>query len=112
MKVLCSPSTSVELAVVESLLNAEKIPYFVHNEHFGGLEVGPAIPLVNERAVFVSEEDFERASGIIAVPPSLPDATPTGGSVSVFAKLRMVVEVLLLGWLLPAQRKHRDASTE
>ena len=112
MKVLCHPRTSSELAVVESLLTAEKLPYFVHNEHFGGLEIGPSIPLLNERAVLVDDEDFERATALVAAPPLQAEARERGSSVPVLSKVRMVLEVLLLGWLLPAQRRRRDGGSE
>jgi hypothetical protein len=112
MRVLCRPTTSAELAVVESLLNAEHVQYFVHNEHFGGMEIGPQIPMVNERTVLVREEDYERAAGLVATPPSAPHATPTNSPVSMLGKLRMAVELLLFGWLIPARRSHRNVDNE
>ena len=41
MKKIYSPQNEVELAVIKSLLNGENIPYYVHNERFGSMEVGP-----------------------------------------------------------------------
>jgi hypothetical protein len=39
---LYSPRDAIELALIESILKGEDIPYFIHNDHFGSLEGGPA----------------------------------------------------------------------
>jgi hypothetical protein len=111
MKALCRPRTSSELAIVESLLNAENIRFFVHNEHFGGLRVGPSMPLFNERTVLVEDEDYERAAALIAEPPPPAEPAPPHERVSVLGRLRMVLEFLLFGWFLPGQRR-RHATGE
>ncbi len=109
MKVLCHPSSSSELAVVTSLLTAEGIRFFVHNEHYGALKVGPVIPLVNERSVLVAEEDFERASELLAAPPLPPEVRTRRGRPGPGSVLRMLVEVVLLGWLIPGGRGRRES---
>lgn len=45
MKKLYSPNNDSELALIKSILDGEGIPYFVHNDHFGTLKVGPKIEL-------------------------------------------------------------------
>lgn len=49
-----------ELSVIKSLLEANGIPFFIHNEHFGSLYPGPAMA-INRRIVMVQEIDAERA---------------------------------------------------
>ncbi|RMH31030.1 MAG: DUF2007 domain-containing protein [Nitrospirae bacterium] len=48
-----------ELSVIKSLLEANGIAYFVHNEHFGSLYPGPAIAM-NRRIIMVQQSDAER----------------------------------------------------
>jgi len=112
MKILCCPRTSSELAVVESLLRAENVQFFVHNEHFGGLRVGPSIPLVNERSVLVRDEDYGKCLDLISVPSAAAAAPDASRSVSLFASLRMALEVLLFGWVVPGPRRRRHAGRE
>ncbi len=109
MKTLCSLLSASELAVVESLLRAEAIPFFVHNEHFGALQVGPSIPMVNERTVLVADEDFERAVDAIRPPPDTVPEPPTTRHLPFAAKVRMVLEALLFVWLVPGSRRRRRA---
>ena len=85
------------------------MPFFIHNEHYGALKVGPVIPLVNERSVLVAEEDFERASELLAAPPLPPEARTRRGRPGPGSVLRMLVEVVLLGWLIPGGRGRRGA---
>ena len=49
MKKLYSPKNDAELAVIRSILDGEGIQYFVHNDHFGTLQVGPPIDLFTNR---------------------------------------------------------------
>ncbi len=110
VKALCSPRSASELAVIESLLRAEGLQYFIHNNHFGALEVGPTIPLVNERTVFVADEAYERAASLIAQPVRPAGATSSRSHVSPLGKVRMLLEVLAFGWLFPGSRRHRLAA--
>ncbi len=112
MKLLCCPRTSSELAVVESVLRAENIQFFVHNEHFGSLEVGPSIPLLNERSVFVRDEDYGKGLDLISVSEAAGAPFDAPRRVSLLGKLRMALEVLLFGWVLPAPRRRRHAGSE
>ncbi len=98
---LCAPRTSAELAVVRSLLQAEGISHFVHNEHFGALEVGPFIPLLNVRTVLVPADELDRARGLLV--PTEPAEGPAP-SYAWTDRLRVLLEGILLGWVIPNRR--------
>ena len=99
---LCSPRTSSELAVITSLLRAEDFYFFIHNELFGRMHVGVSIPLVNQRTVLVAEEDLERAREVVRLPEAFePEPSHRYGALD---RIRMVLEALLFGWVLPCRR--------
>lgn len=104
MKKLYSPQNEAELAVIRSILDGEKIHYFVHNDHFGTMRTGPPIYLFNAKTIMVSEVCFERASEILS--DYLNNAQPDDfkSEHSLRDKLRMVVEALLFGWFIPGKK--------
>lgn len=53
-----------ELAFMKSLLEANNIPYFVQNEHFGSLYPGIAVSF-NTRIIMVNEFDTVRARTLL-----------------------------------------------
>lgn len=59
---LLEPHDQGELAFVRSLLDANDICYFVHNEHFGSLY--PGLTSVT-CAIMVSDEDAKKAERLI-----------------------------------------------
>jgi uncharacterized protein YlzI (FlbEa/FlbD family) len=65
MKKLYSPNNDSELALIKSILDGEGIQYFVHNDHFGTLKVGPRIELLNAKTIMVAEKHYEVSKGII-----------------------------------------------
>lgn len=106
---LYSPENEVQLAVLRSLFEAEGIPIFVHNDHFGSMETGVQIALFNRKTIMVSEKHFQRSSEIIQsfLANIAHDATSNGTpppGYSLFDKLRMVVESLIFGWVMPGKR--------
>jgi len=52
--------------MIRGLLNSAGIHFFIPNDHFGSMEVGPQIELFNKKAIMVAPEDAERAKQIIA----------------------------------------------
>ena len=60
------PENPADLALAESILLAEGIPYFVHNRHFGGLYPGVSIGLFNVVTVMVPEAELLRAHEALA----------------------------------------------
>lgn len=60
---LIEPQDPGELALVKSLLQANRIEYYVHNEHFGGLYNLPVMPY----AVMVRRTDRTRATTLVSL---------------------------------------------
>lgn len=50
---LYSPENEVELLILKSIFGSEKIHYYVLNNYFGSIRVGPKIELYNEK-IFMS----------------------------------------------------------
>ncbi len=99
---LCAPNTPAELAVFKSLLQAEGIFFFVHNEFFGAMKVGISIPLINQRTILVADEDLERARELIFLPDTLTQEMQH--RYGVLDLIRMTVEALAFGWIIPNPR--------
>lgn len=111
---LYSPQTEVDLALIRSVLEGEGISFFVHNDHFGSLRIGPSIPLYNEKTIMVNENDFIRASELISdyyKNTSSKEASNSNvafqSEYSFFDKIRVIIEMLLFGWIVPGKSKKR-----
>ena len=104
---LFSPENEVQLALAKSLLAAEGIPFFVHNDHFGSLYVGIQIELLNRKTIMVDETYGARAKEVIAdfLLHDIDEPASERGTYSVWDKLRMVLEGLLFGWIVPGKRR-------
>ena len=104
MKKIYSPQNGVELAVIKSLLDGENIPYYIHNERFGSMEVGPQISLFNKRNIMVPEEFEEQVRGLIGA--TLPVAEPEEDEEYTWKdRFRMILEVLFFTWFVPGKRR-------
>lgn len=107
---LYSPRNEIELAFIKSIFEAEGIPYFVHNDHYGSLEIGPSINLFNAKTIFITPESKERATELIAdYLKNVEESTAeTDGirksSYSICDKIRIVIEALIFGWFMPGKR--------
>ena len=104
MKKLYSPQNEAELAIIRSILEGEKIHFFVHNDHFGTMRTGPPIELFNAKTIMVSEKDFERACEIISDYQSNVKPEVTRSEYSLKDKIRMVIETLLFSWFIPGKK--------
>ena len=101
------PNNELELAFLKGILDSEEIFYFVHNDHFGSLKLGPSIALFNEKTILVHEDHFERAKELIANYLSLHHETSM--KFSFYDKLRMIIEVLLFSWFIPGKRRKQQS---
>ncbi|MDY6903764.1 MAG: DUF2007 domain-containing protein [Thermodesulfobacteriota bacterium] len=116
MKKLYAPKNEVELSFIKSIFDAEKIPYFVHNDHFGSLKAGLRIKLFNEKTIMVDESAFERASDLLIDLLENVGSTTTAAETeySLWDRFRMFCEVFLFGWIMPGKsgrsRKPRKRS--
>ncbi len=110
MKNLYSPQNDSELAIIRSIFDGEGLNYYIRNEHFGSLKVGPKIDLLNAKMIQVYEEQFELASELISIflENSQKDIT-NDSRYSLPDKIRMIIETLIFGWFMPGRfRKSCD----
>jgi len=111
---LYSPENESELALIKSLFEIEHINYYVLNDHFGTLKVGPKIDLYNAKTIYVSEEDLNFAKDILL---DFLESTKNGNKpfkpqYSIPDKIRMVIETLVFGWFIPGNRWNRNRKEE
>ncbi len=104
---LYSPQNEIELALLKSILGAEGINYFVRNDNFGSLEVGPWIGLFNAKMIVVQDNQYERAKELLAdyFEKTNKKTEEPVQRFSLFDKIRMIVEVLVFGWIMPGRKK-------
>ena len=103
---LCSPSNTVELTLICSLLRSEGIFHSVFNEFFGAFKVGPSIPLYNERTVLVPASELGRARELL-IPETITESASESDGFTTLEKLRMFLEVAFFGWVIPAAGRAR-----
>jgi hypothetical protein len=102
-----SPQSEPELAVVRSLLEAHNIPVFVHGRHLGSLLPGLQIGNYNTQSVMVPEECVPDALELLSDfrrNDSSADSTPLPWK----DRLRVILEGVLFGWLVPGRRDDKS----
>ena len=109
---LYSPDHESELLVLRSVLDASGIRYFVKNDLFGSLTVGPRIDHYNRKTIYVHQEDLDLARPLLAeflakTEAGAPPEPPSGRDV-----LRMLTELLLFGWFMPGRRRRPSPPPE
>lgn len=106
---LYSPDNESELAVLKSLLTAEDVPYYVLNDHFGTLRVGPKIELFNAKVIYVHEAFYESSKEIIDdfIESNKEESGNHKSRYSFPDKIRMVLETLIFGWFVPGNKWKR-----
>lgn len=104
---LHSPDSEVEALLLKSILDAAGIDYFVKNDTFGSLTIGPQIAHYNRKTFLVAEHQVEEARALIGefLHKTVP---PRPQEYRLWDKLRMVFEVLLFGWFLPGGRRRNE----
>jgi hypothetical protein len=107
---LYSPRNEVESALLKSILDAGDISYFVRNDNFGSLEVGPHIGLYNAKTIEVRDDQYDRARELLSdyLEKTEKKSEEPGKEYTLFDKIRMVVEVLVFNWLMPGRKKPRS----
>lgn len=97
----------MQLALAKSLLEAEGIPFFVHNDHFGSLYVGIQIEFLNRKTIMVDEAYEARAKEVIAdfLLHDISEPASEKEAYSPWDKLRMIAEGLVFGWVVPGKRR-------
>ena len=110
---LYSPRTEGEAALLKSVLDAARIPYFVHNDYFASLRIGPQIDLLNMKTFMVPDDSRERAQDLIL--DYLETITANPKPLLLRDKVRVVLEFLIFHWFVPGRMrapKHWDQLDE
>jgi hypothetical protein len=110
---LYSPDNEMDLAFLRSLLEADGIAYFVHNDHFGSLSVGPKIGLFNAKTIFVRDEDATRAKEVIAGYLEEQNKVEvieerSRSAYTLKDRIRVILEMLLFWWFIPPGKRWRN----
>ena len=111
MITVCHPRDDLEQLFIVSLLEEADIPYFIVGQNFGSLYPGIQIPWYNQRSIRVPSSYVDFACEVIEG----FRATYVGPSENIAArsKLRMLLEVWFLGWIVPGGKKRSSTqSTE
>jgi len=102
------PADELELAMIRGVLDTEGVNYFIHNDYFGSMRVGPQIDLLNKKAIMVASEDAERVKSIID--DVLGREIPEEAAEEIYTtsqKLRMILETVIFGWFIPGKKRRR-----
>jgi hypothetical protein len=105
-----SPNDEVELSMIRGLLESEEVNYYVHNDYYGSMEVGPRIDLINKKTVMAAPEDADRARQIITdfLEGSTPEETGEVPHYTFGQKCRMILEAVLFCWFIPGRKRPKE----
>lgn len=104
---LYSPADELELSMLRGLLDTGGVRYFVLNDYFGSMRVGPQIDLINKKTIMVAPEDKDSAKEIISNFLQYSDEEEDEVHYSFGQKLRMVIEALLFTWFIPGRKRRK-----
>ena len=113
MKKLYKPENELELSLIKSLFESEGIQYFVHNDHFGSLKIGPQIDLFNAKMLMVPEEQYAKANELLTdyLRNIQEEETEVFQSqYSLMDKIRMLIEAVIFGWFIPGKKRRKPSS--
>lgn len=105
LRELCAIRNPSEQALIESLLMWHGIEYLIHNDHFGSLEVGPIIPLFNQKTVLVGPEDLPAARELLREGMRSDREPESKATARLSGRLRPFLETLFFGWFIPGRRR-------
>jgi hypothetical protein len=102
-----SPNDEVELSMIRGLLESEGVDFYVHNDHYGSMKVGPRIDLINKKTVMVAPKDADQARQIITdfLGNSTPEETGEVRQHTFAQKCRMILEAVLFCWFIPGRKR-------
>ena len=103
-----SPNDELELSMIRGIFDTEGVSYFVHNDNFGSMRVGPQIDLLNKKTIMVASEDVVRAKEIISnlLERRLPEEEEQE-QYSIGQKLRMILETIIFWWFIPGKKRRK-----
>ena len=103
MITICHPVDDMELLLIQMELDATSIPHLIVGQHFGSLYPGMQVPWYNERSVRVPIGLAEEAREVIERIRSYYE--PAFVNLRKRSKLRMLCELMLFAWVMPAGSK-------
>lgn len=101
---LYSPENEMEVLLLKSILDDSGIDFFVKNDAFGSLTVGPQIAHYNRKTILVAEDQLDEAREVLVGFLEKTSHRPHA-PYRLRDKVRMVFEVLLFGWIMPGRRR-------
>jgi len=109
MITICHPVDDMELLFIQMELEAEAIPHFVVEKHFGSLYPGMQMPWYNERSVRVPVRRAEEALKVIQRVRAYYE--PGSVNLDKNSKLRIFCEALFFDWVMPVGNKRPSNPT-
>ncbi|MEZ0288305.1 MAG: hypothetical protein ACAH05_04995 [Methylophilus sp.] len=108
-----TPQTESEVAVISSMLDAYEIPYFIRGGAFSKLYPGMQIKDYNTQTFMVPVEfqDFARELLNDFINPK-PQEKMIESRSSITRIFRVVMEVILIGWVFTGKRWDRSEGEE
>lgn len=107
-----SPQNAIDEIMIQSLLHSANIKYFIQNDVFGSLKIGPIIELFNNKMIFVESEYEIEAKLIISNYLATTYNTEPTSNFSMRDKIRMVLEALLFSWFVPGKKWYISKQSE
>jgi len=104
---LYSPNDELELAMLRGLLDTDGVHYFVLNDYFGSMRIGPKVDLINKKTIMVAPDDRNRAQEIISNFLQCDEEDEGESKYSISQKVRMITEALLFTWFIPGRKRRR-----
>jgi hypothetical protein len=109
---LYASRTEAELLLLRSILDDAGIYFFVKNDVFGSLALGPQIDHYNRKTVYVHASEADEARALLSEfldKTALGDPAPVE-DLRLTDVLRMVAELLVFGWFMPGRRRRSPRS--
>ncbi|WP_176360043.1 DUF2007 domain-containing protein [Desulfosediminicola ganghwensis] len=98
-----NPENEFDLIFIKSILMSENVNFYVHNDFFGSLRLGPPIELFNQKTIYVINEDVEKANELIEI--YLENSYNNDGyydeEEKLKVKLSVIIEFLIFRWFVP-----------
>ena len=98
-----NPENEFDLIFIKSILISENVSFYVHNDFFGSLRLGPPIELFNQKTIYVINEDVEKANELIKnyLENSYNNDRCYNEEDQLKMKLRVIIEFLIFRWFIP-----------
>jgi hypothetical protein len=108
-----TPQTESEVAVISSMLEAYEIPYFIRGAAFSKLYPGLQIKDYNTQTVMVPAEFSDSARELLHdfIQPQ-PQENSTDSNFSIVRIFRVLIELILAGWMFTGKRWNKHADEE